>query len=217
MPPRPILAIFLSLLALLLAGCAEQSQPSNQAAATSPDPAHTNCTLELRSWRVLAQGRHLYLDCDCPEPFAHLNQRIEFTSASLRLDFDRGAASEALAEDPGWSPPIARMTRGAHLAPMVAEPDDRLEQTYTVPASIVADLQADRLFAHTYRLLGPNSNSALRTVLQEAGIPVPTHVLASGGMLGAFPGIEKDPGDPLPPDAWSIGALPGGPTPTPDP
>ena len=206
----------LLLAALLTTACADESQPSHSADAptTPPDPTQTTCTVELRSWVVFAQGRHLYLDCDCPEPFERLSQRIEYTSAALRMDFDRGAASALIAADPAWSPPIARMSRGAHLVPIVAEPDDRLEQAYMVPASVVLRLQADRLFANTYRLLGPNSNSALRAVLQEAGVPIPPSVLSSGGVLGAFPGIEKDPGPPIPPDRWSIGALPG-PTPVP--
>lgn len=209
---RPLL-----LIAAILAGaCAERgTAPPPTTTPTPPDPASVECSLELRSWRVIAQGRHLYLDCDCPEPFEFLNHRIEFTSASLRRDFDRAAASALLASDPAWMPSIARMTRHAHLAPLVAEPDDRLECAYTVPASIVARLQTDRLFAGAYRLLGPNSNSALRTVLQEAGIPLPEHVLASGGVLGAFPGIEKNPGPSVPPDQWDNAALPSGPTPVP--
>lgn len=190
--------------------------------ATAPAPSRadtTYCTLQLRSWIVAAQGRHLYLDCDCPPPFDNLSGRVEFTAASLRTDYDRAAAAALLADNPGWAPRIARMSRNAHLAPpsFVTDPDDRLEQTYRVPASAVEILQKDRLFAAPYRLLGPNSNSSLRAVMEDAGIPIPARILSSGGILGEFPGIAQSPGPVLPPDQWANAALPHGPTPIPLP
>ena len=214
---RPLLPALIALpilAAIIFPLVATRARP----APTPASPADTtSCDLQLRSWIVAAQGRHLYLECDCPPPFDNLSGRVEFTSASLRSDYDPAAAAALIAADHAWTPRIARMSRDAHLGPppFITDPHDRLEQTYRVPASAVAILQEDRLFTLPYFLLGPNSNSAIRAVMEAAGIPLPQRVLASGGMLGDFPGIAQSPGPILPPDQWPAAALPGGPTPIP--
>ena len=109
-------------------------------------------------------------------------------------------------------PPIGRMTRGAPLRPILAEPRDRLEFTYRAPASVVERLQRDVVFTEPYRLLGPNSNSGLRWVMEEAGLRLPGRVVRSGGVLGEFPGIGMSPGEPIGAEAWAGVGLPGGPT-----
>lgn len=153
------------------------------------------CQVELRSWVVAGRGRHLYLTCDCPDGYEHLEDRIEFTSAALREDFEPSRATDGLFR-------IARMTPGRHLGPMLAPPDNRFEAAWTLPVSTIERLQRDRVFALEYRLLGPNSNSAMRAVLEDADIPLPDRIATSGGMLGEFPGMELSPGEELPPSLW---------------
>jgi len=181
--------------------------------ASAPAGSPALCTAELRSWVVAGWGRPLYLQCDCPAPNDHLSGRVEFTSASLRHDYT-GPAGHRAAIGLGDAP-IARMSRGAHLRPLLGRPDDRLEARYRVSPATAARLQRDRLFQRPYRLLGPNSNSAMRIVLENVGLPLPDHVRGSGGTLGAFPGVWHDPGDEAPPETWDALGFPQGPTRTP--
>ena len=159
------------------------------------------CDVELRSWVVAGRGRHLYLECDCPDGYERFEDRIEFTSAALRWDFDGSRVADAVHR-------IARMTRGAHLHPVMHEPDGRLEARWRLDIETVERLQADRVFAREYRLLGPNSNSGMRWVAEHCGVTLPQHVLSGGGMLGEFPGIEMDPGAEVPQSLWeSVGVV----------
>jgi hypothetical protein len=164
-------------------------------------PAPVECDVELRSWVVAGRGRHLYLSCDCPDGFEHLEDRIEFTSIALRSDFDGALATDGLHR-------IARMTRGAHLGPVLGPPDDRLEATWRLDTETLACLQRDRAFTLEYRLLGPNSNSGIRAVAEACGLALPPHVLSGGGMLGQFPGIELSPGEEVPEDLWESVGIP---------
>jgi hypothetical protein len=195
----------------LLTAC---GRPVERGPAESPE--QIVCTVELRSWVVAAQGRHLYLQCDCPEPFDHLDGRVEYTKLSLRPDFRPGLSwddrSRVTLRDAA-ALPIARMTPGTRLAPppFVEDPDDRLEFAYALPVETVEALQDDVIFSEPYKLLGPNSNSGIRAVMERAGVELPASVLGGGGMLGAFPGIDKPPGAPIDASAWADLGLPMGP------
>lgn len=165
---------------------------------------------ELRSWVVAARGRHLYLDLVCRPPFRNLSGRIEFTTAALRRDYvpPRSARSAG----PPLPPRVARMSRGAHLRPPpFSEPRDRLEYRYRVTLDQARELQRDRLFSAPYELLGPNSNAAMRAVLESAGLRLPRRVLDGAGVLGEFPGIDASVGPEIPPARWAEHGLPGGP------
>lgn len=236
------IALALLTSALLAAACAEVSAPP-------PEPEHNQsqqneiknpeCTVELRSWIVLGRGRHLYLDCDCPEPFTHLNRRIEYTKITLRTDHDsdvtsyldqvydhqnphnKGASGPPKNDQSGEKNPsgarrnpasnIARMTPGRRLYPIIADENDRLETTYILPVETVESLQHDRIFSLDYALFGPNSNSGVRKVMEEEGLRLPPRILAAEGALGEFPGISMDPGDDVPPDRWPDLGVPDGP------
>jgi len=159
------------------------------------------CTVELRSWVVAGRGRHLFLDCDCPDGYERLEDRIEYTTAALRRDFDAARDADGLRH-------IARMTRGDVLGPVFGERDERLEAKWRVGVDVVECLQRDAVFALEYRLLGPNSNSGIRAIAEGCGLTLPDRVLAGGGMLGEFPGIELSPGPEVPPDLWaSVGIV----------
>ncbi len=242
--PNPIRMRSLLLLAcsLLLTAC-DRQQPS----ITAQPPQHENiqsiasgveCEVQLRSWVVLGRGRHLYLDCLCPEPYDHLNTRIEYTKITLRTDHDSSTTSylddlqEAQtppntgasdssentlnpAEKPQNTPSaiagnIARMTPGRRLYPVIANERDRLEMTYKLPLATVEFLQRDRIFTNDYALLGPNSNSGIRKVMLEADLHIPARILAAEGALAEYPGISMDPGDDLPHHLWGdLGILSG--------
>jgi len=153
-------------------------------------------TAELRSWVVAGWGRHLYLDITAPPPYEHLSGRVEFTTASLRLDYVQAQDATRIGR-------LARMTRGHHLAPIIAEPRDRLELRFTITPAQARCLQRDRVFAAPYVLLGTNSNAAMRRALESCGCSIPLRVAHSGGALGAFPGINIDPGPELPASRWA--------------
>ncbi|MEO1130366.1 MAG: hypothetical protein AAFX05_11770 [Planctomycetota bacterium] len=174
----------------LLAGLAAVAVGGGVLSAPGPR-ADASCALELRSWVVAGRGRHLYLQCECPEPHAHLSGRIEFTRASQRVD-----------AQPTWPQPfdpIARMSPGVWLRPVLGSPRDRLEAQYRVGPAQAAALQQDRVFSRAYRLLGPNSNSAIREVMEQVGLMLPRRVVSSGSMLGVYPGVHMDPGEASPP------------------
>ncbi|TVQ76096.1 MAG: hypothetical protein EA380_09270, partial [Phycisphaeraceae bacterium] len=80
-------ATLCSVFLLFIAACSEQSTQPARTHAPEPQAAvipDIECTIELRSWIVAGRGRHLYLDCHCPEPYEHLNTRIEYTKITLR-------------------------------------------------------------------------------------------------------------------------------------
>lgn len=179
-------------------------------AAASARPARCKC--QIRSWIVAAQGRHLYMQIECPKPFNHLSGRVEFTEARLRSDYRVPA-------EPMRRNRLARLDRPGILRPppFITDPKDRLEAFFTISPEEAACLQRDRAFYAQYELLGPNSNSALRAAAEECGCGVPGHVTASAGVLGEFPGIERKPGPELPADKYPLYGLPEGPQPLPTP
>jgi len=165
------------------------------------------CTCEVRSWIVAMGRRHLYIDVRCPEPYAHLSGRVEFTESRLRYDYDVPGPMERRNR-------LAKMARGAELRPppFVTDMRDRAEgPAFAITPAQAACLQTDRMFRAQYNLLGPNSNSALRAVAESCGCVLPARVVQSGGMMGEFPGIEMDPGPELPTAEWAMFGLPGGP------
>lgn len=202
-------------------------------AAAGPMPKRYVCDAELRSWVVLARGRHLYLEIkNLPEAHAPLRSRIEFTSAHLRHDYQhpsrttqRSRASEGdssggmgsrsvLPVSPGETlPRVARMTRGSRLFSPLAQPRDRLEARYKLTLAQLESLQRDRLFTAAYELTGPNSNAALRRVMESVGLRLPARVTNSGGLLGEFPGIDASVGAELPASRWREFGVPSGPAP----
>lgn len=184
--------------------------------------------VELRSWVVFGQGRHLYAlvyppghprwhavraaasaqapERDVPPTAAELVgvARVEYWKTDLR---------------DGYSPPtdaakaerIAKVQDGVVVRPMLAPPDNRLEAAYTVTARQARELTRDRVFTERYLLLGPNSTSGLRAAFRAAGLEFPPRVLAGRGVLGEFPGVDLSPGSEIPAEAWSMFGLPSGP------
>lgn len=196
--PRPLIP----LLALLLT--------ATLLAAAYPRPARCKC--QLRSWIVAAQGRHLFLQIDCPKPYNHLNGRVEFTEARLRSDY-------RLPSDPARRNRLAKLDRPGILRPppFITDPKERLESFFTISPEEAICLQRDRLFYAQYELLGPNSNSALRAAANECGCGIPAAVTESAGLFGDFPGIERQPGPEVPPEHYPLYGLPEGPQPVPTP
>lgn len=76
---------------------------------------------------------------------------------------------------------------------------------------MAAWLQRDIAFSAPYVLLGTNSNSAMRAVLESAGLDVPPRVLGGAGMFGEFPGIDRLPGLEIDAEKWPLIGLPEGP------
>lgn len=211
--PRRFFCAAATLATLALCNACTQ-EPTN-----APVPAEPSATVELRSWRVAGQGRHLYLQIDAPTPFEHLRGRVEFTKISLRRDYTaprsqrrRGVGATLLG--PRFDAAnLGRMSRGDHLLPvMPGDPADRLESDYTVTIDTARLLQQDLVFTAAYRLLGPNSNTGLRAAMERAGLELPARITDAGGPLGTFPGINADPGRPLDPALWSAVGLPRGPS-----
>ncbi len=183
-------------------------------AAAGPMPKRYVCDAELRSWVVLARGRHLYLEIkNLPEAHAHLRPRIEFTSAHLRHDYQPPSRASESDSWGGTLPRVARMTRGSRLFSPLAQPRDRLEARYKLTLAQLEALQRDRLFTAAYELTGPNSNAALRRVMESVGLRLPARVTNSGGLLGEFPGIDASVGAELPASRWPEFGVPGGPAP----
>jgi hypothetical protein len=153
------------------------------------------CACQLRSWIVAGQGRHLYVDVDCPETRDDLDGVVEFTSTELRTDY-------RATDDPERDGRIARMTPGVRLEPVVGDGQERVEAQWDLSVAQAEALQRDRLFALRYHLLGPNSNSAMRRVLLDAGVKLPAWMLDEGGPFGQFPGIGLEPGQEIPRGVW---------------
>jgi hypothetical protein len=151
----------------------------------------------LESWVVLGHGRHLRLVISQPEgKRAGVEEVVEFTSTLLRSDYDSP-------EDASRRNRLARMSAGDVLAPMVSEPHLRVEAMYTISREQHEELTRDRVYAATYFLLGPNSNSAMLDCLRDAGLEVPEHVLQGGGVLGQFPGVSIEAGREISASRWS--------------
>ncbi len=195
--PAPAhLAAFLALAALFcLSAVGLGRHPLRASAPAPPEPILLHA--ELRSWVVAGRGRHLYLQIDALPHFPDLRPRVEFTSASLRWDYDP-------ASDSTGRPRVARMTPGHTLAPppFAPLPDNRLEATYTLTIAQARALQRDRLFTEPYVLLGANSSSGLRRAMEAVGLTLPPRILRSAGILGEFPGIDIDPGPELNIEQW---------------
>ncbi|MEM1166822.1 MAG: hypothetical protein AAGI30_11090 [Planctomycetota bacterium] len=179
-------------------------------AAVTTSPERPVCRAELRSWVVALRGRHLYLDLRCAEPFAHLSGRVEYTEARLRQGWVPQPGQTA-------SGPLIRMSRSAHLRPppSIGTEDNRFEAEYRLTLAQARCLQADRLYTEPYRLVGTNSTSALRAAMETCGCALPEHVVASGGLLGEFPGVWADAGPEVSSQEWALYGFPGGPTPIP--
>lgn len=189
--------------AVSLASCAEAPPEPQAPPPAEPEPIACDCTLS--SWRVAGRGRHLHLDIDCPDEFDHLDGRVEFTSATLRSDFDASLLA------PADRPALVRMTPGRTLASWTDDPQPRLEAEYEVDVTVAAWLQRDIAFEADYVLVGTNSNSAMRAVMQRAGLAPPDRVRNGAGILGEFPGIDRNPGGEVDPSTWREIGLPMGP------
>ncbi|MDX2115323.1 MAG: hypothetical protein SFZ24_06840 [Planctomycetota bacterium] len=162
------------------------------------------CRAELRSWVVAGWGRHLFLDIECPPEAGGVRERVEFTTVMLRADYE-------FWRDASRAPRLGKMKGGEVRPPSFAPPpDNRLEAVYLLTAEQVQCLRRDRVFRAEYMLFGPNSNGALRRACEQCGVTLPEAVLAGGGALGQFPGIDVDPGLELPEESWaSFGMGPG--------
>ncbi|TVQ77403.1 MAG: hypothetical protein EA380_07395, partial [Phycisphaeraceae bacterium] len=154
------------------------------------------------------------------EPYEHLNTRIEYTKITLRTDHRQPATSYRALIDDAENPQnthraeagnIARMTPGRRLWPIIQNERDRLEATYRIPLTTAKSLQRDRVFTVEYALLGPNSNSGIRKVMQEHDLRLPPRILAAEGAFAEYPGITMDPGDDLDPADWHAVGLTKGP------
>lgn len=187
----------------LIYGCARHG-------TVDPENEPVVCEAELRSWVVALRGRHMYLEIGCPIGYEHLNGRVEYTIASMRGDYERGA-------DPAGGAKVARMTRGSWIFPPAGapEPDHRLEARYEITVEQAICLQEDVMFREAYVLVGANSSSGLRAVMEGCGLELPAHVVASGGLFGAFPGVNASVGERMPAERWRMNGLPGGPVPVP--
>ncbi|MGP1346300.1 MAG: hypothetical protein ACTS3F_06495 [Phycisphaerales bacterium] len=183
-------------------------------AANAPRPAVCiTCRAELRSWVVSRPhpGRHLFVDIKCPEGYEHLNDRVEYTSAALRRDYQP-------VRDRRFTPRVARMSRGGILVPYFGDVNDtRLEAFYVLTLEQAQCLQRDRMFSQPYELLGPNSTSGLIATLEDCGCDVPQRIKESGGWSGEFPGAEFTPGPDLPEPLWARYGVPDGPDPLAEP
>lgn len=172
--------------------------------ARPPAVPAVECRAELRSWVVAGRGRHLYLEIMCPEPYSEYSGRVEFTSVALRPDYDFARDTSGMAR-------VGRM-RGGHLGPSFAlapPPDNRLEAVYVLSVEQARCLARDRVYSEPYVLLGSNSNAGLRRAFDECGVRLPEAVLASGGVLGEFPGLLSDVGpEVLPERLADFGVVP---------
>lgn len=161
---------------------------------------------ELRSWVVAGRGRHLFLQIEAPAPNGGTMPRIEFTNASLRRDYRAPS-------DPALGGRVCRMNAGLPLHPVFGEADNRIEAVYWLTAHQFEELTRDRVWSAGYSLLGTNSNSGMARVLKDVGLSLPPRVRDGGGILGEFPGIDRDPGPEIQRSQWErygIGAPGGG-------
>ncbi len=168
------------------------------------------CACELRSWVVAGRGRHMYLEIDCPDEFDHLDGVVEFGSAMQRSDWRGRWERENM-------PRVAKINRGVRIEPVLVEADNRLEAEYAVTLEQASELHRDRLWEDVYRLLGPNSTSAMLRALSEAKLALPEHVLAEGRPFASFPGAEFELGEEAVAERWGEFGLPDGPEEAPTP
>jgi len=193
---RLLLFVVLLAPAAGLASC-EWSEDSEASAAetetAAPEPVL--CRIEVRSFIVMGRGRHLYLLIDCPEGYDEFDGRVEYTSAAYRSDYsaptDRSGAAR-----------VAKMSAGRPLFPIIENAQDRLEGEFEVTLEQALCLQRDRVFRERYALLGTNSSSGLRRAMEKCDCELPDRVVGGGGMLGDFPGIDKDPGPVIDRELW---------------
>lgn len=182
-------------LALVAVACAWAALGLRRSSAMGMG-ARVVCRGELRSWVVLGQGRHLYLQIECPPPLQALSGRVEFTSVMLRSDY-------RYTRDDSGRPRVGLMRGGIIRPPaFAAPPDNRLEAAYELTPEQVRCLRRDRVFEKAYVLVGANSNAAMRRVAQSCGVALPPWVLAGGGVLGEFPGIDADVGEEIAEEEW---------------
>jgi len=167
------------------AGCG-RSSPERGGEAVGVD-APVMCDCELSSWIVAGRGRHLYLTIDCPAGYEELDGVVEFTDERARDDYvERRDGSGALV-----APRVSSKSHDWALRPFVADPDERVEASWRITVSQARALEADRVWATPYILIGTNSNSGMAAVLREAGLELPERVRRGGGVFGAFPGIDQ--------------------------
>lgn len=187
-------AALLVLLPALLVGAAASSRFASPAPGEADQPL---ALVEVRSWIVAGQGRHMYARITAPPGHEALSTVVEYTGAFAR----RGYLPPA---DPALRDRIVKVARGDRVGPFLAIPmDHRLEAVYWIPLDRARELQRDRAFTGRYFLLGPNSSSGLRAAFESAGLCLPAAVRASGGALGEFPGVELSPGGELAPERWA--------------
>lgn len=192
---------FLTIAAGMTRCSARASDPLQPPRSVSEAP-EVEIRAELRSWVVAGRGRHMYLQIFAPEPYEELSGRVEYTTVALRSDYEPWS-------DTSGAPRVGRMSRGRILCPLPFGPaaDNRLEATYTLTVEQARILQRDRIFDQPYVLVGTNSSSGLRRVMEEAGLRLPEHVLRGGGVFGEFPGVQLSPGEELPPERWASHGL----------
>ncbi len=198
-------ALVLPLLLALVgpSGCEPAPETANEEQIVEvipPEPII--CRAKLRSFIVAGKGRHLYLLIDCPDEYDQYDGRVEYTTASMRSDYvapnDRTGAAR-----------VAKMSAGRPLYPIIENADDRMEAEFEITLDQAICLQQDRVFSERYVLLGTNSSSGLRFTLEDCGCELPSRIVNSGGMLGDFPGIDKDPGRVLDRSLWPAFGIEG--------
>jgi hypothetical protein len=178
-------------LALAAIGMLAAVSPSTP---TEPAPL---ALVEIRSWVVAGQGRHMYALITPPPGRDDLATIVEYTGAFARKGY-APPGDRALADR------IVKVARGDRVYPFLDIPmDNRLEAVYWLPVETAAELQRDRAFTKRYFILGPNSSSGLRAAFESSGVPLPAWLRASGGAWGEFPGVELSPGEELAPDRWA--------------
>lgn len=184
-----------ALLSLTIVACDAQapSGTAEQETAASPEPVL--CRAELRSFIVAGKGRHLYLLIDCPPGFDEYDGRVEYTTAAMRRDYTPP-------EDRSGAARVAKMSAGHPLYPIIENAQDRFEAEFEITLEQAICLQQDRVFTKRYALLGENSSSGLRRTLELCDCEMPSRIVASGGIFGEFPGIDRDPGPVLDRDRW---------------
>lgn len=207
------------MLLTILASCDAAHDPAKPPPDRTADAANLPlCTCHLKSWIVIGEARHLFIEIETPPEYAHLAGRVEFTNITLRADYHhpedypqwrRSAAALA----PGL---VGKMSRGHHLGPILRPPDgdigERTEATWPITPAQAAILQRDRVWQTPYVLLGPNSNTAARAALESIDLELPESLIAEA-REGRFPGLLMSLDEDLPREVWARHGLPNGPEP----
>lgn len=211
------------MLLAILASCDAVRDPSQPPTNPTADAANLPlCTCHLKSWIVIGEARHLFIEIETPPEYAHLAGRVEFTNTTLRADYlhpeDRPRwRRSAAALAPGL---IGKMSRGHHLGPILRPPDgdigERTEATWPITPAQALILQRDRVWNASYILLGPNSNTAARAALESIDLELPESLIAEA-REGRFPGLLMSLDEALPSEDWARHGLPRGPEPDPTP